>query len=107
MDNKPKDMLSEWWARPPSDLLEVLEVEPQRGLSSDRIEEMRERYGANEMREGERTSLWELLWESLTSPMMLLLLAVAVISLVLGNVREAVVMAVVVLIYVGVEMSYS
>jgi len=61
---------------------------------------MGERYGANEMREGERTSLWE----SLSSPMMLLLLAVAGISLVLGQIREAVVMAVVVLIYVGVEL---
>lgn len=60
-------------------------VDADEGLSADRVEEMRQRYGANEMGEADRTGLEELLWESLTSPMMLLLLAVAGISLALGQ----------------------
>lgn len=93
-----------WWSRPASELLEDLDVDREQGLSSGRVEEMRRRFGANELGEAGPTSLAALLWESLTSPMMLLLLAVAGISLALGRVREAIFMAVIVLIYVGVEL---
>jgi Ca2+-transporting ATPase len=85
-------------------VLERLEVDPARGLPGHRVDEMRQRHGANAMVDTEPTSLWELLWESLTSPMMLLLLAVAGISLVVGQVREAIVMAGVVVTYIGVEL---
>lgn len=104
MDASDDRMLESWWAQSSSTLLEALGVDPARGLGTERVAAMRERYGANEMRESEQASLWDLLWESLTSPMMLLLLAVAGISLFLAQYREAVVMAVVVLIYVGVEL---
>lgn len=98
------DLFGTWWSQPASRLLDALEVEREKGLRDDRIEEMRARFGANELREAGRTSLATLLWESVTSPMMLLLLAVAGISLGLGRVREAIFMAVIVLIYVGVEL---
>ncbi len=98
-------MSGAWWSRSPAEVLDRLDVDPERGLKPGRVEAMRERYGANEMEEAGRTSLLLLLWESLTSPMMLLLLAVAGISLALGQVREAVVMVVIVLIYVGVELT--
>ncbi len=98
------DLFGTWWSQPASHLLDALEVEREKGLRDDRIEEMRARFGANELREAGRTSLATLLWESVTSPMMLLLLAVAGISLGLRRVREAIFMAVIVLIYVGVEL---
>ncbi len=99
------DVLSgPWWARAAPDLLDALDVDSQQGLSAERVDELQARYGANELGEGGTTGLGELLWESLTSPMMLLLLAVAGISLALGKVREALVMVIVVLIYVGVEL---
>ncbi len=105
MDARVRENLTgPWWSRPIPEILDALGVEQARGLSTSRVEEMRARYGANEMREGERTGLLELLRESLSSPVMLLLLAVAGISLALGKIREAIVMAVVVLIYVGVEL---
>ncbi len=93
-----------WWGAPSDAIAERLEVDPARGLSSDRVPAMRERYGANRLEDEGPASAWELLRESITSPMMLLLLAIAAISLLLGQVREAVVMAFVVLTYVGVEL---
>ncbi len=96
--------LEHWWAEPAEDRLEQLGVDPEQGLSEGRVEEMRERYGANTMVDTEPAGLGELLWESITSPMILLLLAVAAISLLLGQFTEAIVMAFVVLIYVGVEL---
>jgi P-type Ca2+ transporter type 2C len=96
--------LERWWAEPAETVLERLAVDPQRGLAEQRVDEMRERYGANTMVDTEPAGFRELLWESITSPMILLLLAVAAISLLLGQFAEAIVMAAVVLIYVGVEL---
>ncbi len=93
-----------WWSRPASELLETLGVREALGLASERVAAQRERYGANEMGGEGATGLTALLWESLTSPMMLLLLAVAGISLLLGKTLEAIVMAFVVISYVGVEL---
>jgi P-type Ca2+ transporter type 2C len=104
MNTSDDRLFEKWWTKPSSALLEQLGSDPDRGLSADRVAAMRERYGANEMRASERASLRDLLWESITSPMMLLLLAVAGLSLLLAQYREAVVMAAVVLIYVGVEL---
>jgi P-type Ca2+ transporter type 2C len=96
--------LEHWWAEPAEHWLEKVGVDPERGLAEERVEEMRERYGANTMVDTEPATFRDLLWESLTSPMILLLLAVAGISLLLGQFAEAIVMAFVVLIYVGVEL---
>lgn len=93
-----------WWGDPGETLAARLGVDPARGLPGDRVETMRERHGANRIAEEGPASTWELLRESITSPMMLLLLGIAAISLLLGQVREAVVMAFVVLTYVGVEL---
>ncbi|MBN1248672.1 MAG: HAD-IC family P-type ATPase, partial [Anaerolineae bacterium] len=96
--------IDRWWAEPAEGVLDRLDVDPEKGLPSSRVDEMRRRHGVNAMVDTEPTSLRELLWESLTSPMMLLLLAVAGISLAVGQVREAIVMVGVVVTYVGVEL---
>lgn len=57
MNAKSKASLSEWWSQPAPRPLEILEIDKDEGLSSDRVDEMREHYGANEMREEERTGL--------------------------------------------------
>ena len=93
-----------WWAEPADEIAGRLGVDPSRGLDPEHVPQMRERYGANRIAEEGPASTWGLLRESITSPMMLLLLAIAAISLLLGQVREAVVMAFVVLSYVGVEL---
>ena len=96
--------VEQWWAQTGEEVAEVLGTDPRRGLDTRQVDEMRARYGRSEIPGTEPTGFRELLWESLTSPMMLLLLAVAGISLALGQWREAAVMAFVVLTYVGVEL---
>ncbi len=93
-----------WWSVPKPDLLEKLGVDPSEGLSSAEVEEKRGTFGENRLEDRGATSLWTLLWESVTSPMMLVLLAIAGISLLLGQTREAIIMAGVVAIYVGVHL---
>jgi Ca2+-transporting ATPase len=102
--SQTKTLPHNWWAVPAEELAERLDVDPEHGPDPGRVDALRTRYGRNELEGIEPASTWELLWESVTSPMMLLLLAVAGISLALGQYREAAVMAFVVLTYVGVEL---
>ena len=93
-----------WWAMPVRELVQNAGADPQRGLDSRQVAESRARHGSNEIEGGGPTSLWALLWESAKSPMMVLLLTVAAISLAVGQVREALVMVFVVAMYVGVHL---
>ena len=93
-----------WWAVPPDEALRLTGTDPERGLSAAQVEESRQRYGSNEVRHAGPTSLWTLLWESVKSPMMVLLLTIAAISLAVGQVREALVMVFVVAMYVAVHL---
>jgi magnesium-transporting ATPase (P-type) len=93
-----------WWARPPEELLQTLSVDADRGLSADQAAQNREHYGSNRLEDTEPTSQWALLWESVKSPMIVLLLVIAGISLALEQFREAVVMVFVVAMYVGVHL---
>lgn len=93
-----------WWSRPAEESLQVLDVDPGRGLSQSQVEQNRQKFGSNQLEDAGPTSLWTLLWESIKTPMMVLLLTIAGISLALGQLREAVVMVFVVAMYVGVHL---
>lgn len=93
-----------WWSHPARELARLLDVDPQRGLSAEAVERHRERFGSNRLEDAGPTGPWKLLWESVKSPMMVLLLTIAGISLAFGQVREAVVMAFVVAMYVGIHV---
>ncbi len=100
----PKEIEEGWWAKPKEDLFRSLNVDSAQGLSSKDVSISQDKFGSNKLEDRGPTSLWRLLWESVKSPMMLVLLSIAGISLALGQIREAVVMAVVVAIYVGVHL---
>jgi magnesium-transporting ATPase (P-type) len=75
-----------------------------KGLENEQVEEHRRQYGSNQVEDEGPTSLWTLAWESVRSPMMVLLLSIAGISLLLGQIREALVMVFVVAMYVGIHL---
>jgi Ca2+-transporting ATPase len=96
--------LNTWWAQPAEQLIRQLAVDPQKGLSPEQVQAFRGQFGRNQLEDAGPTSLWTLLWESITTPMMLLLLSIAGISLLLGQFREAIVMVFVVATYVGIHL---
>lgn len=53
------------------------------GLSLAEVEQRRQKYGPNELQEGKGRSAWEILWDQFKNIMLLMLLAVALVSLVL------------------------
>src|SRR3990172_2825876 len=100
----PVNLLDNWGSRPVKNLSHALGEDLKRGLSPDQVTQNREKYGTNHLEDIGPTSLWILLWDSVKSPMMVLLLTIAGISLALGQIREAVVMVFVVAMYVGVHL---
>lgn len=99
-----EEPISNWWATPARDLAHRFQTSLSDGLQDNQVELHREQYGSNELVDRSPASLWALAWESARSPMMVLLLSIAGISLVLGQFREAMVMVFVVAMYVGVHL---
>jgi len=73
-----------------SKVLDSLKVDSSKGLSSSDIKERLEKYGANEFTKQERGSIWDSIKEAITEPMMIILLAAAVISALVGEFSDAI-----------------
>jgi P-type Ca2+ transporter type 2C len=95
----------DWWSLDASELAQQIGTDSEQGLSAEQVEQNRAAYGSNqELADPGPTSLWHLLWTSVKSPMMVLLLSIAAISFVLGQFLEAGVMVFVVTMYVGIHL---
>ncbi len=91
-----------WHTLDPANVLDQLDTGPG-GLSAPEQARRRERYGANMAAEGKRDSVVAELLESLAEPLQLLLIAVAVLSAVFGQLSDAVAIFVVIVAVVVVE----
>ena len=72
------------------DVLKAMDVDHTKGLSLDEVKSRREKYGLNEFTPKEEGSFWEDLKDSLTEPMILILIAAAVISALIGEFHDAI-----------------
>jgi Ca2+-transporting ATPase len=69
---------------------DLLDTHPNTGLSLDQVRIRQQRYGKNELDQDERESLVKKFLEQFQDPLILLLLASALISLIIGQVSDAV-----------------
>ena len=69
-------------------LLKLLEVDPAFGLNSDQVLQRREQFGKNQFPESPLKSYCELLMEAMEDPTLLVLLAAAAVSMVVGIIEE-------------------
>jgi Ca2+-transporting ATPase len=76
-----------------------LETDLDHGLSAPQIEQQLQQYGPNELEERGGRSPWAILWDQLTSVMVLILIAAALISALLGKVTETVAIAGIVVLF--------
>ena len=76
------------WTRPAEELSRELDVDPERGLSSDEAARRLQEHGANQLREHEERSAWEILVDQFRSLIVLLLGAAALLSFVFGGALE-------------------
>lgn len=71
-------------------VLKELGVDKDKGLSSDEVKQRREKYGVNEFTPREEGSFWDDLKDSLSEPMMVILIIAALISALIGEFHDAI-----------------
>jgi len=86
-----------FWSAPAEQLLGELGSRPE-GLSEGEAAERLEHYGSAQLGGARRTHAWRLLARQFTSPLVLILIAAAVLSFVLHDVTDAVIIWVIVLV---------
>ncbi len=85
-----------------SEVLKSLKVDSSKGLSSSEIKERLAKYGANEFTKQEKGSMWDSIKEAITEPMMIILLAAAAISALVGEFSDAIGIVCAVAIGIGI-----
>lgn len=96
--------MSEWWTCSISNLAIFYNTDIKTGFSEIQVQKNAEKFGKNTFTELKPASAFSLLIEGIKSPMMLLLLSIAALSLIFSEYLEAAVMIFVVLAYVFIEL---
>ncbi len=78
---------------------ERLATQIETGLSTEEAEQRLQQVGSNKLEERSGRSPWAILWDQLTSIMVLILIIAAIISAVLGKVTETVAIAGIVILF--------
>lgn len=90
--------LEKWFALDPVAALEKLDVNPEQGLSLAEVEKRRAIYGPNELIDRGVKPAWQILLDQFKEVMVIVLLIAAVISFLIGDVKDVVaILAIVVL----------
>lgn len=84
------DAPSKPWAEDARAVARALEVDPGAGLPSTEARERLERYGPNKLIERGRRPPWLLFLEQFTNPMIVVLLAAAVITAFIGDLKDTI-----------------
>jgi Ca2+-transporting ATPase len=90
--------VNEWYKLPVKQALEQLETDPDRGLTSENARIRLEKYGPNELEERGVKSPWKILFEQFTETMVVVLIVAAIISMFLGEYKDAIAILVIVVL---------
>jgi Ca2+-transporting ATPase len=92
-------MQIEWHTLTVAETVATLETDVDNGLSERQLQRRLQQFGQNKLEERGGRKAWTILWEQLTSVMVLILIAAAVVSALLGKVTETVAIASIVLLF--------
>lgn len=90
--------MNEWWKISVDECLAKLGSDGAKGLSDDEAGARLEKYGPNALIERGMKSPWVILWEQLTGVMVVILLVAGLVSAVMGEYTDAVVIAIIVVL---------
>jgi Ca2+-transporting ATPase len=86
----PEQVVAAPHARPPTEVTVGLGVDPEQGLSQTEAARRFVETGPNELAPPERPSLLAMIWDAATEPFILMLLSAGVLAVLLGEVRDGV-----------------
>ncbi len=81
--------MNRWYCLEPTEVLHRLEAHAQSGLSIVEARDRLAKYGRNTLREQPPKSPWLMLWEQFTATTVLVLIVAAVLSAILGDLKDA------------------
>src|SRR5690625_3338602 len=88
----------EWYNKTPDQLSQELGTDLRTGLTSSKVSENLEKYGRNEPQEADKKSMLAKVVEQFTDPMIIVLLVAAVLSGIVGEwIDSVIILAIVVL----------
>ena len=101
--------MSEFYQVEAGKVIQQLKTSEKQGLSAQAAAERLEEFGFNELVETGRKSPWRIVWEQMTSIMVVILIVAAVISLVLGEYLDVIVITAIILINaaIGFQQEYK
>ncbi len=88
-----------WHTTGVDEVLRAVGVDAETGLTPEEVLARAERYGPNEIAETGAKSPWRILWEQFTATMVLILLAAAGVSAVVGSLKDTVVILAIVVLF--------
>lgn len=91
--------MSNWYQLEVDQVAEEIKTNLQEGLDDQEATRRLESFGPNELQEGGARSAWKILWEQFTATMVLILIAAAVLSAVLGDYKDAIAIGAIVLLF--------
>ncbi len=100
--NEPPQI--DWYAQSVDKVIERLNTNPEKGLSTQTVQERLEKYGGNRLREEKRKPLIKKFLEEMTEPLLLMLIGAAILYIILGEVGEGITVFVIVLILTSIEV---
>lgn len=80
---------NDWHTLAAEDVLDELQTLKDQGLTAEDVRIRREQFGLNQLTEAPPTSLWQMLWEQFNNFVVILLMAAAALSAMLGDFIEA------------------
>lgn len=93
-----KEVMCMWFEKSKDEVINELNVNPLSGLTSEEAKARLEKYGENKLAAKKGKTLFQLFFAQLQDAMIYILLGAAVISAILGEVSDAIIIALVILI---------
>jgi Ca2+-transporting ATPase len=100
--------MSEWYQLSADEVLEKLESDPEQGLTSAEAAKRLEQFGPNELVEKGAKSPWLILWDQMKEPMVIVLIVAAVVSILLREFEDAIIILAIVILnaVIGFSQEY-
>jgi len=84
-----------WYTRTIEDITQYFNVDTSRGLSSKEVKTRLEKFGPNQLKESKGRTVWDMFFDQFKEVLVLILLISVIISIFLGEVSDAIVIAVI------------
>ncbi|MGY6561908.1 MAG: cation-translocating P-type ATPase [Luteibaculaceae bacterium] len=106
--NKYNPLETQWHALSTQEALSLVESNVE-GITEDQVEERVKSYGKNKIPEGEKITLFQIIWHQLINPLIFILIAAAVASVLIGEGEDAIFILIVILLntFIGTYQEYN